>query len=155
MTFSQLELGYYDFRCSNTTEEGFPTIRTTGKYRTGSFFFEITIDKLGEAGHMCFGLGSLNIHQNNEYLPSEKYSSYAYSSAGELYALGEVSVIATDHSWPDSTLEEKQPLTIPGLTFYLQRGSLHVSIADPKTLHSGQDDNLNLRSSKLLSCLGR
>jgi hypothetical protein len=50
---------------------------------------------------MCFGLGSLNIHQNNEYLPSEKYSSYAYSSAGELYALGEVSVIATDHSWPE------------------------------------------------------
>ena len=115
----KLLLSNYDFSVQNTTDEGFPTIRVTGKYRVGTFFFEMTVDKLGEGGYMCFGLGSLNIHENNDYLPSEKYSSYAYSSVGELYALGEVVSAGHTHFQEGSTVGFMCSLDKSFVTFYV------------------------------------
>ncbi|KAJ1487801.1 hypothetical protein T484DRAFT_1785502 [Baffinella frigidus] len=102
-----VHLSQYDMHARNSGGRGFPTIRAAARYRDGSFFFEITVEKLSHSGFLLMGIGSSTIihnnqHRaidrigsstiihNNQYLPSEKYNSYGLSSSGELMAIGEV-----------------------------------------------------------------
>jgi len=85
-----VHLSQYDMHARNSGGRGFPTIRAAARYRDGSFFFEITVEKLSHSGFLLMGIGSSTIIHNNQYLPSEKYNSYGLSSSGELMAIGEV-----------------------------------------------------------------
>jgi hypothetical protein len=86
----QISLQTYNMSAVNTSGKGFPTCRVAAAYRRGSFFFEISVDKLQYGGFLLIGVGSLNLPENTEYMPGEKYNSYGYSSSGEIFALGEV-----------------------------------------------------------------
>eukprot|EP00960_Hanusia_phi_P052121 761255-Hanusia_phi.AAC.1 len=75
----------------NVSGKGFPTARASSCYRSGTFAFEVTVESLEEGGFLSIGIGSLNIAENKEYMPPEKFNSFCFTSSGEMFALGQVS----------------------------------------------------------------
>jgi len=79
----------HDMTCSNLTHHGYPTIRADAAFMTGMFYLEIIVDFLADGGYLVFGVGAMNVTQNNDYIPGERYTHFGYTSTGETVALGE------------------------------------------------------------------
>ncbi len=126
---AEIQLTDFDMVARNKTTRGYPTVRAASRYRTGSFFFEITVDALDQGGFLLVGIGSLNVPENREYMPSEQYNSYGYSAAGELYALGEVVGSGYEHYQAGDKVGLICNLDKGILTFYLNSRQVRSAAA--------------------------
>lgn len=63
----RISLESYDMVASNTVDEGFPTARVTGNYRTGSFFFEVRF-------RIVVDLSSLMCDCNDAFFPTSMWN---------------------------------------------------------------------------------